>query len=80
MRICILTLLSIFISLSTFAKAPECPLYANKQDCLLSVDENYENLLDLIQEEYNLGEVEIVEAAIDIKHFESLACQRTCLN
>ena len=76
----ILTLLIVFSSVDAFAIAPECPLYSNKRDCLQSVEENYKNFLDFIEEEYNDPREEMIQAARDIKHHESLACQKTCLN
>ncbi|EKE08933.1 MAG: hypothetical protein ACD_16C00234G0006 [uncultured bacterium] len=75
-----LALLSLFFSWDAFAIAPECPLYPNKHVCLLSVEENYKNFLEFIDEEYLDPKEEIIEAANDIKHFESLACHKTCLN
>jgi len=77
----ILILLILFMPLQAFAKAPECPAYSNKRDCLHSVDENYQNYFDFIDEEYPEDKKsELIKAANDIKFFESLACQKTCLN
>lgn len=66
-----------------FAEAPECPIYANKSLCLQSVEENYKNFLDFLNEEDiedKNQKDELIQAANDTKHFESLACQKTCLN
>jgi len=71
------------ISLMTapaFAKAPECPLFPDRKTCLRSTEENYKNFLDFIEEEYNDPKDELIQAAVDIKHFETLACEKTCLN
>jgi hypothetical protein len=76
-----LTFLFLLIPLHVFAKAPECPLYPNKQDCLLSVEKNYTNSLDFIDDEYEeKGQDELIQAANDVKFYEALACQKTCLN
>ena len=77
----ILFLLILLIPLQAFAEAPECPEYANKYQCLQSVEENYKRFLDFIDDEYVPKEEEIlIQAALDIKHYEGLACQKTCLN
>jgi hypothetical protein len=70
----------LFSSLNAFASAPECPLYSTKQECLMSVEENYKNFLDFIEKEYDSPQDTLIEAANDIKKYESLACQKTCLN
>jgi hypothetical protein len=76
-----LTFLLLLIPLHVFAAAPECPIYANKQECLVSVEENYTNFLDFIESEYEKeGQDELIQAANDIKFYETLACQKTCLN
>lgn len=76
-----LTFLFLFIPLQVFAKAPECPLYNNKHECLLSVEENYINSLDFINKEYEeKSQPEWIDAANDVKFYEALACQKTCLN
>lgn len=69
----------LFFSCETFADVPECPFHSNKRECLLSVEEEYKNFLDFIEEEYVSPKEELIQAANDVKHFESLACQRTCL-
>lgn len=78
----ILAVLIIFLfsATSAFAKAPECPLYSIKKECLASVEENYKNFLDFIEEEYDSPQEKLIEAANDIKKYETLACQKTCLN
>jgi hypothetical protein len=73
-----LFLLVLLLSTQVFAKAPECPLYASKEDCLESVEENYRRFLEFIEEED--AKEQMIEAALSIKHFESLACQKTCVN
>jgi len=78
----IVTVLFIFLFSSTtaFANAPECPLYSTKRECLASVEENYKKFLDFIEEEYDSPKETLIDAANDIKKYESLACQKTCLN
>jgi len=76
-----LTFLFLWIPLQVFAKAPECPQYDNKYECLLSVENNYTNSLDYIEGEYEKeSQDELIQAANDIKFYEALACQKTCLN
>ena len=69
----------LLLPLDVLAKAPECPLYQNKMQCLTSVEENYKNFLDFIDEEDD-DKDKLIQAATDIKHYEALACQKTCLN
>jgi len=76
----ILSLLILLFPAQAFAAAPECPIYSNKKNCLQSVDENYQDLLDFIDKEYIDEKDDLIQAAVDVKHFESLACQKTCLN
>lgn len=73
-------LIFLFSSLNVFASAPECPLYPTKRECLASVEENYKKFLDFIEEEYDSPKDTLIEAANDIKKYESLACQKTCIN
>ena len=77
-------ILILFMSEQTFAKPPECPIYNNKQACLLSVESNYNNFHDFINEitdEEDQGEREkLIQASLDIKKHESLSCQKTCFN
>jgi hypothetical protein len=74
-------LLFLLLPLPLLGKAPECPLYPNKKACLTAVDETYMNYLDYLNEEYQEEKpMELIQAAIDIRHFEALACQKTCLN
>ncbi|MBP6951275.1 MAG: hypothetical protein KA112_01435 [Alphaproteobacteria bacterium] len=76
-----LLLLSLLIPFQAFAMAPECPAYDNKRECMHSVDESYNNFLKEIEEEYKKNQQpELIQAANDVKHFEILACKRTCLN
>jgi hypothetical protein len=79
-----LILLTFVMSLQAFAKPPECPIHPNKRECLQSVDQNFHDLLDFLEEEYNnenkAEKIEMIDAANDIKYYESLACQKTCLN
>ena len=78
----ILILMIILLPFQAMAKAPECPLYPNKKQCLFAVDETYKNYLDYLKEEYTdeMRPTELIQAANDVKHYESLACQKTCLN
>lgn len=76
-------ILILLLPTQLFGKAPECPLYPTKKDCLRSVESNYDSLLDFINESTEEGEPErekLIEASRDIKKYESLACQRTCFN
>ena len=70
----------LFFNLNAFASAPECPLYSTKRECLASVEENYRKFLNFIDEEYESPKDILIEAANDIKKYESFACQKTCLN
>lgn len=67
-----------------FAKAPECPMYNNKQECLHFVKSNYEDFLKFIDEntdaEDSIEKTKLIQASLDIKKYESLACEKTCLN
>jgi hypothetical protein len=71
--------LLLLLPVDVLAKAPECPLYPSKTECLSSVEENYRNFLDFIDEEEE-DKDKLIQAATDIKHYEALACQKTCLN
>lgn len=78
-------LLTFLIASPVFAKPTECPIYQNKQDCLKAVASNYEELFDFINENYgpddnSIEKKELIEASLDIKKYESLACKKTCLN
>lgn len=77
-------ILILCMPLHAFAEAPECPAYKNKKECLLSVENNYENLFkDIIEESDEKDpekKEELIQASLDIKKYETLACQRTCLN
>lgn len=80
-----LLILTVLLSAPAFAKPPECPIYKNKQDCLHAVADNYENLLDFINESYDPEDhskekKDLIEASVDIKKHENLACQKTCFN
>ena len=74
----LLTFLILLMPLQVFAIAPECPGHLNKHNCLQSVEENYKNFLDFIEEAEEKDK--LIQAANDVKHYESLACQKTCLN
>lgn len=77
----ILCLLIILLPIAAGANAPECPFYPNKKACLSAVDETYKNYLDYLKEEYTDEKPpELIQAASDIRHYEGLACQKTCLN
>ena len=77
-------ILILLIPGQTFAKAPECPGYKNKRSCLEAVKSANDDFLDFIYK--NTGEDDLIqrekmiEASMDIKKYESLACQKTCLN
>ncbi len=73
----ILLFLCVLIPAEVLAKAPECPLHENKKLCLESVEENYRKFLEFLDEEE--AKEQLIEAANSTKHFESLACQKTCL-
>ena len=76
-----LTLLMILMPLQAMAKAPECPLYPNKYECLTAVEETYKNYMDFLKDEYiDEPQVELFEAANTVRYYENLACQKTCLN
>lgn len=79
-----LILFTLLLPLQALAEAPECPIYPNKRMCLTSVDESLKKFLDFIDTEYSEDpedkKKEMIQAANDIKHYESLACQKTCLN
>lgn len=76
-----LLLLSLLIPFQAFAKAPECPAYDNKRECMHSVDESYKNFLEDIRKEYEEAQQpELIQAANDVKYFERKACQQTCFN
>lgn len=71
------------ISSQVWAKPTECPEYKNKRECLLAATENYQDLLDFINENYEEDspkKTELIEASLDTKKYESLACQKTCFN
>lgn len=76
-------ILILFMPAQTFAKAPECPLYNNKYECLQSVESNYNNFLDFLNEttdEDPIAKEKLIEASFDIKKYETLACHKTCLD
>lgn len=77
-------ILILCMPLASFAEPPECPIFKNKKECLLSVDQNFKNLFEDILKESDEDDPEkkqeLIEASLDIKKYESLACQRTCLN
>jgi hypothetical protein len=75
----ILAFLILFLPLKAFGKAPECPAYSTKKECLNSVDYNYEMLLDFLKEDERLTD-DLILAANDIKKYENLACLKTCIN
>lgn len=72
------------MSEQTFAKPPECPIYKNKQACLLSVADHYnrsqEFIKEMTDEEDQEEREKLIQASLDIKKYESLACQKTCFN
>ena len=78
----LLTLTSIVLPSQTWAKAPECPTYANHHDCLASTDDNLRNMIQLINEEATEDEEKnrLILAALDVNYFESQACHKTCMS
>lgn len=67
------------LPLVTHAQPPECPIFKDKEACLKSVSDNYEGLIDYINNLDTIEkEPEMIEAAKTIRKFEALACQRTC--
>ncbi|MEB3701689.1 hypothetical protein Bealeia1_00754 [Candidatus Bealeia paramacronuclearis] len=76
--------LSIFFIITTSslgAYVPECPYFNNKKSCLQAVDENYDTSFEYIREDYFEDSISpLIEAALDIKKLESLACEKTCYN
>lgn len=68
----------------TFAQPPECPIFKNKQECMHSVESNYKKYLDFIDnstdEEDPAERERMLQASVDIKKYESLACHKTCLD
>jgi hypothetical protein len=82
-------ILILLMSEQVFATPPECPLFKNKNECLISVESNYNRYLDFINEntindstdeEDILEKDRLIQASLDIKKYESLACHKTCLN
>ena len=67
-----------------FADAPECPIQKNKRSCLAFVEENDKKFREFIDgstsEDDLIQKEQMIEAAVDIKKYETLACQKTCLN
>jgi hypothetical protein len=79
------TFFIIFIALTAshaLAKPTECPTYKNKRECLLAVDENFQQLLDFLEgyEEDPEQKSRLIDASLDTKKYESLACEKTCFN
>jgi len=77
-----LALLVLLIPCQALAKAPECPVFSTKHECFKSVEDNYQKFLDyyLGPEEDEEKKNKLILAATDIKHFETLACSKTCAN
>lgn len=75
----IFAFLILFLPYQALGKAPECPSYGTKKECLNSVDYNYDMFLDLLKDDEQLTD-ELILAAVDIKKYESLACEKTCIN
>jgi hypothetical protein len=80
------TLIIVLAGLSgqTFAQPPECPLFKNKQDCMRSVKSNFDKtrqyLDEIMDEEDPTKMEELILASLDVQKYETLACQKTCLN
>ena len=72
--------LLLLLPVNVSAKAPECPAYSTKKECLQSVDDNFNKLFEFLNEEEGDFKKKLIQAATDIKHYETLACQKTCLN
>ena len=76
-------ILMLLFPVQTFAEAPECPIQKNKRSCIASVEKNYYDGLEFIEENTNKENPErdeLIRATLDIKKYETLACQKTCLN
>ncbi|MBI2706807.1 MAG: hypothetical protein HYX35_00585 [Proteobacteria bacterium] len=80
----IFAFLTLLIPFQALAKAPECPGYSSKKECLNAVDQDFEKLLDFIRDEFEDKEKDklilATRNANDVKYYESLACEKTCLN
>ncbi len=80
----ILAFLILLIPFQAFANAPECPGYGSTKECLKAVDRDFEKLLDFIKDEFGDQEKDQLilasRNAKDVKNYESLACEKTCLN
>lgn len=74
-------ILTVLLSAQAFANPPECPLYKNKHECLAAAEKNFNDSLEFIDESYeDDGEKnQLIQASLDIKTYESMACQKTCL-
>jgi hypothetical protein len=75
----IFAFLILFLPYQALGKAPECPGYASKKECLNSVDQNYDMFFDLLIEDEQLTD-DLILAANDTKKYESFACEKTCIN
>lgn len=78
-------ILLFLLPLQSLAEAPECPFFPNKEACLRSVESHYKNFLDFINESTDEDDPtterdQLIQASLDIKKYETLACQKTCLN
>ncbi len=76
----ILAFLILFLPFQAVAKAPECPGYGSKKDCLKAVGQNYDELLDFIEYTDPEKQEDQLILARNVKHYEALACNKTCLN
>jgi len=72
--------LLLLLPVNVFAKAPECPAYSTKKECLRSVDDNFNSLFEFLNEEEGDFKKKLIQAAADIKYYETLACHKTCVN
>lgn len=75
-------LLISLIPTQSFGKAPECPAHQTKRECLLAVEDQYDSFLDFINNTTDEGDErnKLIQASRDIRKYETLACQKTCLN
>lgn len=79
-------LITLIIGMSgqIFAQPPECPIFKNKKDCLQSVNDNYNKyrkyIDEMMDEEDPTKTDDLILTSLDIKKYESLACEKTCLN
>ncbi len=57
----------------------ECPLAPSKEICLQAADETYQHGLEYLKEEGLTENEVLLDALNDVRQFEAIACQKTCL-